>query len=126
MTDRVSFFRSLAVLLVIALLAWMGLFLFTYYVYPESAMSFFVFFLLLFIALICTFSPLAYLIDRRFLFSRRQRNTLQQAMRQGGLLSMVIVFNLILRVLDSWSLLIGFVVLCAAIVVEILSLARKG
>lgn len=77
------------------------------------------------VALTCTFSPLAYLLDKRLLFSRRQRVTMRQALRQGALLSLAIVLNLILRALDSWSILMFVVIMSSAIIVEVISLARK-
>ena len=121
MTDR----TFLSLLLVLALLAWGGLLLFTYYVDPATPQNFLAFFLILMVALTCTFSPLAYLVDKRLLFSRRQQVTIRQALRQGALLSLAIVLNLILRALNSWSILMFVVILGAAVIIEVLSLARK-
>ena len=115
----------LSLLLALALLAWGGLLLFTYYIYPATTQNFLVFFLILMLALTCTFSPLAYLLDKRLLFSRRHRVTIRQALRQGVLLSLAIVLNLILRALDSWNVLMFIVILGSAIIVEVISLSRK-
>jgi hypothetical protein len=45
--------------------------------------------------------------------------------RQGILLSLCIVLNLILRALHSWNIITAIIIFVAAIVVEIVSLARK-
>jgi hypothetical protein len=121
MTDR----TFLSLLLVVALLAWSGLLLFAYYIGPVSTLNFFAFFLILMLALTCTFAPPAYLLDKRLLFSRRRQITIRHALRQGALLSLAIVLNLILRALDSWSILMSVVILSSAILIEVISLARK-
>src|SRR6266568_4399485 len=116
---------SLYILLPIALLAWGGLLLFARYIAPVSLSAFMIFFLLLEIALISTLSPIAYFIGLR-LFPRRLYNaTKGHALRQGVLLSLVIVLNLLLRALHSWNIFTAVIILAVAVVVEVLSLARK-
>jgi hypothetical protein len=68
---------------------------------------------------------MAYLVSYRFLASRLARVTMRYSLRQGILLSLVVVLNLILRALHSWSIFMAIVILGAAIVIEILALARK-
>jgi hypothetical protein len=121
MTNRAALYT----LLVLAPLAWGGLLLFTRFVPPHTLLAFVAFFMLLTVALISTFSPLAYLISLRFLASRLYRATIRHALRQGALLSLCIVLNLILRALHSWSIFTAVVIFVAAIVIEVLSLARK-
>ncbi len=116
---------ALYTLLVLAPLAWGGLLLFTRFVPPHTLLAFVAFFMLLTVALISTFSPLAYLISLRFLASRLYRATVRHALRQGALFSLCIVLNLILRALHSWSIFTAVVIFVAAIVIEVLSLARK-
>lgn len=116
---------SLYTLLLMALVAWGGLLLFTRFVPPQSLLAFCAFFLLLAIALTGTFSPLAYVMGLRVFSVRRYRTTLRHAIRQGILLSLVIVLNLILRALHSWSIFAAIVIVVAAVVLEVLSLARK-
>lgn len=110
----------------IALFIWGGLFLFTYQVRPASSLALIAFFFMLTTALICTFAPLAYILGQRFLFGRRYRSTVGQSLRQGILLTFIIIANLVLRLLHSWSLLTAIVIIVAAFVFEILSLARKA
>ena len=116
---------SLYVLLPPALLAWGGLLLFTRYMAPTSLSAFIIFFLLLEIALVSTFSPLAYFIGLRLFPRRLYEATKGHALRQGLLLSLVIVLNLLLRALHSWNIFTAIIILAVAVVLEVLSLARK-
>ena len=108
-----------------ALLAWSALLAFTYFEPPNSVTKFVVVFFLLFVALACTLTPLAYLISLRFISSRLYRATLRHSLRQGMLLALWIVFNLMLRAMHSWSIFTAIVSLGIVAVIELLSLARK-
>lgn len=110
---------------VIALLTWGALLAFTYVEPPNSVTKFVVVFALLFVALACTFTPLAYLVSLRFISSRLYRATLRHSLRQGILLALWIVFNLMLRAMHSWSIFTAIVSLGIVAVIELLSLARK-
>src|SRR5437764_12951509 len=124
MTRRSSL--SLYILLGVAVLAWAGLLLFTRFVPPQKLVVFAAFFLLLLLALISTFAPLAYALGRRIFPSRRRhRITWYHALRQATLASFAIVLNLILRALHSWTISMALVIVVAAIIVEVLFLARK-
>jgi hypothetical protein len=121
MTNR----TALYVLMLLALLAWGGLLLFTHFVPPQAVLAYVTFFVLLSVALTCTFSLLAYFIGLRFISSRLYRATMRHALRQGALLALLIVFNLLLRVLHSWSIFTALVSLGIVLVIEVLSLGRK-
>src|SRR5437899_11896409 len=121
MTNRIA----LNMLLLLAPLAWAALLIFTHIVPPQSVQAYVTFFVLLGVALPCTLSPLAYFISLRFISSRLYRATVRHALRQGALLSLWIVFNLLLRALHSWSLFVAIVSLGIILVVEVLSLGRK-
>ena len=112
-------------MVLMALLAWGALLAFTHFEPPTSVTNFVVVFFLLFVALACTFSPLAYVISLRFISSRLYRATLRHSLRQGMLLALWIVFNLILRALHSWSIFTAIVSLGIIAVIELLSMARK-
>jgi hypothetical protein len=118
--------KLLSAIVLIALLSWGGLLLFTYNVRPSTPLALFAFFLILAVALMIIFFPLAYLIGQRFLFTRRYRSTVSQALRQGALLSFIVIANLALRSLHSWNLLTTFIIIAAVIIIEVLSLARKA
>ena len=121
MTNRIA----LNMLLLLAPLAWAALLIFTHFVPPQSVQAYVTFFVLLGVALTSTFSPLAYFISTRFTSSRLHRATMRHALREGSLVSLWVVFNLLLRALHSWSLFVAIVSLGIIIVVEVLSLGRK-
>lgn len=121
MNKRASLYR----LLPIALLAWGGLLLFTRFVPPSTPMAFIAFFIILSVALTSTFALLIYAISSRLFASGHYYPTVHHAMRQGALLSAVIVLNLIMRALHSWNLFMALIILGAAVIVEVLSLAKK-
>ena len=112
-------------LFILALILWAGLVIFTRYVPPRSFLAFAVFFLLLGVALASTFAPVAYVIGLRFISSRLYRATMRHAVRQGLLLSLCIVLNFILLALHSWNIITAIIIFVAAIIIEIVSLARK-
>jgi hypothetical protein len=116
---------SLSTLLLVALVAWAGLFLFTHFVPPHSVAAFIAFFLILSVALISTFAPIAYVIGLRFFSRHVYRATIRHALRQGALVAFVVVLNLLFRTLHSWNIFTALVVCLAAIVIEVLSLAGK-
>ena len=122
---RLSRRGALFSMALMALLAWGALLTFTHFEPPNSVVNFVVVFILLFVALACTFSPLAYVISLRFISSRLYRATLRHSLRQGILLALWIVFNLVLRALHSWSIFTAIVSLGIVVVIEVLSLAKK-
>ena len=121
MTGRAVLYSSI----VIAPLAWIALIVFTKLVAPTNVTAFVLLFVILGIALTSTFTPIAYGIGLRFMTSHLYRSTVRHALRQAILLSLVIILNLMLRALHSWNLFTGLIILVAAIVVEVLFLARK-
>lgn len=121
MPTRSSVYR----LLLISLLAWSGLLLFTYFVKPQSLLALVIFFLIASVALTSTFSIITYGIGRYMLPSHVYHVTIRRAIRQGALLSLAIVLNLILRILHSGSLFTGIMIVAAAVVVEVLILAKQ-
>ncbi|QBD80985.1 hypothetical protein EPA93_35460 [Ktedonosporobacter rubrisoli] len=113
-------------LLLIAPVAWAALLLFTRFIAPEGILAFALFFLILSVALTSTLAPVAYFTGSRIFSSQRYRATARHALRQGGLLTLIVVLNLILLALHSWSIFTAIVIVVAALVLEILSLARKA
>jgi hypothetical protein len=121
MTNRIT----LNMLMLLAPLAWAALLIFTHFVPPQTVQAYVTFFVLLDVALTSTLSPLAYFISLRFISSRLHRATMRHALREGALVSLWVVFNLLLRALHSWSLFVAIVSLGIIIVIEVLSLGRK-
>jgi hypothetical protein len=88
--------------------------------------SFLGFFVLLGVALLCTFAPLIYLISRLILRRRVTRPLrISQVTRQTVLISAWIIFNLLLRLLHSWSIFTAVVSFGIIMVIEFLALGRK-
>ena len=121
MTGRVVLYSSV----VVALLAWIAVALFTRFVSPTSIIAFTLLFVLLGVALTCTLTPITYGIGLRLITSRMYRATVGHAVRQALLLSLAVILNLLLLSLRSWNIFTGLIILAAAIVVEVLFLARK-
>ncbi len=121
MTGRVVLYSSVAV----ALVAWLAIAFFTRFVAPTSIMAFTLLFILLGIALTSTLTPITYGIGLRLITSRVYRATVSHAVRQALLLSLAAILNLLLLSLRSWNIFTGLIILAAAIVVEVLFLARK-
>ena len=121
MTGRAVLYSSVA----IAALAWVAVVLFTRFVAPTGFMAFTLLFVLLGVALTCTLTPITYGIGLRLITSHVYRATVSHAMRQALLLSLAVILNLLLLSLHSWNVFTGLIILAAAIVVEVLFLARK-
>jgi hypothetical protein len=121
MTERSSLLLSL----IITLMSWGGLLLFTRFIPPSSFLAFVFFFAILAVALSTTLTPIIYVLGRRLFAPRLYRLTARHAMRQGILLTLVIVLNLLLRALHSWNVFTCIVTLVTAAVIEIVTLARK-
>ena len=121
MSGRAVLYSSFAV----APMAWIAVALFTRFVSPTGAGAFVLLFVLLCIALTSTFTPIAYGIGLRLITSHIYRATVSHALRQALLLSLAIILNLILLSLHSWNIFTGLIILAAAIIVEVLFLARK-
>ena len=117
--------NALYALMILAPIGWGGLLLFTRFVPPHTPLAFVSFFVLLGVALTSTFSLVLYFISLRFLSSRLYRATVRHAIRQGALLALCIIFNLILLALHSWNVFTAILIVGIAVVIEVLSLGRK-
>ena len=122
---RITNRSAIYILALLALLAWCALLLFTRFVPPAGIAAFVTVFVLLGVALTSTFSPLAYMLGLRFISSRLYRATMRHSLRQGALLALWVIFNLLLRALNSWSIFTAIVSLGIVVVIEVLALARK-
>lgn len=120
MSARSSMYR----LLLITLVAWSGLLLFTYFVEPRSTLAVVIFFLIASVALTSIFAIIAFGVGR-MLPARIYHTTIRRAIRQGALLSLAIVLNLMLRILHSGSIFTAIMIVGAALVLEVLALAKK-
>jgi len=122
---RLSQRALLCTLAILALPAWGGLLLFTYAITPSGGLIFFGFFSLLAIGLLSTLIPLIYLVARPILAARKLRPRLGQVIRQASLISAWIMFNLLLRLLHSWSIFTAVVSFGIIVVIELLALGKN-
>lgn len=122
---RISGRGTLILLLSGALCTWGGLLLFTYYVQPKSAPAIVFVFCLLSMALLCTCTLLVYGISWAVFATRSRRPGIAQALREGGLTTAWLIFNLLLSTLHSWSIFTTLVSLGIIIVIELLVLGRN-
>lgn len=109
---------------VVALCMWGGLVLFTYYVQPVGMAAITAAFVLLALALFGTCTLLSYFISWGVLARRGRRPRILQALREGGLISLWLIFNLLLSSLHSWSIFITVIGFGIIVVVELLVLGR--
>jgi Flp pilus assembly protein TadB len=116
---------SIHKLFLIALFAWSGLLLFTYFVKPQSALAFIIFLLIVSVALTSTLTIIAYGTSCYLFPSRVYRATIRRAIHQGALLSLAIVLDLILRILHSGNTFTAIMIVGATLVLEVLTLAKK-
>jgi hypothetical protein len=116
---------ALYILILLAPFAWGGLLLFTRYVPPRGPLAYLAFFVLLGVAITCTISPIAYIIGLHFISSRLYRTTVRHSIRQGALLSLCVILNLMLLSLRSWNIVTAIIIVVATIIIEVVSLARK-
>lgn len=115
----------LCTLALLALPAWGGLLLFTYAIAPRGGLTFLGFFSLLAAGLLSTLIPLIHLVARPIQAARHVRPQLGQVIRQACLISAWIMFNLLLRLLHSWSIFTAAVSFGIIVVIELLALGRN-
>ena len=111
----------------VALVAWIGLGLFGKFVAPEGALARILFLLFVFITLTVTFSPIAQLVGRQFVRSKwYAQHAWRHALRQGALVALAIVANLVLKALDAWFWADIILIVFVVVLVELIALAPKS
>jgi hypothetical protein len=114
MSNRSAFLT----LLLIALVAWIGLLIFTCFIPPDAFLAFSAFFLILAVAITSTIAPFAYLIAGLLFRRRRHKPSMRSAIRRGLFCSVIVVLNLMLRALNSWNLLTALLIILALLIIE--------
>ncbi len=113
-------------LVLVALGAWVTLGLFGTFVSPDSALARSAFLLLLFLALTATLTPLARLAGIRLVRTKWYHlHGVRHALRQGALIALAIVANLVLIALGAWFWADVILILLAVVLVEMIAFARK-
>lgn len=123
-SQHISQRALLITLMLLALSAWGGLLLFTHFIAPDSLLAFLGFFCLLATGLLATCIPLIYAVARPILAMRNTRPRLGQITRQASLISAWIIFNLLLRLLHSWSIFTAVISFGIIVVIEFLALSK--
>jgi hypothetical protein len=114
------------VLLTLAALAWVGLALFGKLVPPQGVLAPTIFLLILFLALTTSLTLLIQVIGVHLIRSTwYQQHSLRHALRQGTLLAAASSVNLVLLLLHAWFWADVVLLLLAAVLVELIALARK-
>ncbi|HEY3992512.1 MAG TPA: hypothetical protein VGM01_06475 [Ktedonobacteraceae bacterium] len=121
---RLSRRGLISIIALVALCMWGALFVFTYFIRPQNLPAILAVFILLSAALLCTCTLLIYLISWAILAARARRPSLTQALREGGLITAWLIFNLLLSTLHSWSIFTMIVSFGIIVVVELLVLGR--
>ena len=110
----------------VAIVAWVGVGLFGKFVPPQGIVAPVLLLLLLFIALVASFVPLAQVVGVRAVRAKWYRQeSLRHALRQSMLLAGAIVANLALLLLRAWFWGDMVLILLAVLLVELIALARK-
>src|ERR1051326_257243 len=113
-------------MVVVALIAWVILVLYGKLVSPEGAVARIMFLVLLLVALTATFTPVAQFVGSQFVRSKwYAQHAWRHALRQGALVAITIVANLALKALDAWFWADILLIALAAVLVELIALARK-
>lgn len=115
---------SMQRLLLITLVAWSGLLLFTYFVEPRSMLALVIFFLIASVALTSCFAIMAFLLGSALPVSVYTM-TIRRAIRQGALLSVALLLNLLLGLLHSGSIFTVLTIVGTALVLEMLTWTKK-
>ncbi|GCE10235.1 hypothetical protein [Tengunoibacter tsumagoiensis] len=116
---------SLAVLALSALVSWGCILLFTRFVPPTAPAALPFVFLFLFVAFMSTGTLVIFVSGRRLLAHYGYGLRLRSALYQSILVSFVLLLNLLLLALYSWSIVNGLLLLAGGVIFEVLWLARK-
>lgn len=113
-------------LALLALAAWLSLLLFGKFVRPAGVLAPALFLLLLFIALTASLTPVAQLVVVTLVRSKwYYQHRWQHALRQGALVALAIVANLVLLALGAWFWADVLLIVVVVVLIELISLARK-
>ena len=116
--------RILLAVILLAALAWIGLGVFTYIYAPET-LTCIIFLGLLWPAAFATLTPLAYYLQRRLSRPGNERGKLGDAMREAGLLAVLLVIGAGLRMIESLNWMVMLIMLGVVILVEVRMFIRR-
>ena len=111
---------------IIGALSWLGLAYVIYSSDPEISLNRLSFLLLLFAALLTTFTPLAHFLHFRFTDPKSYRSDVRRSFREGGLVALFFVLCAWLRMTRALTWINGLLVLSALALIEAFILVRSS
>jgi hypothetical protein len=111
---------------VLGVISWLGLAYVVYSTDPEADISRLAFLILLFVALLTTFSPLAHFLHFRFTAARSYRSDMRRSFREGGLAALFLVLCAWLRMNQALNWINALLVLSALALIEAFILVRSS
>ncbi len=109
---------------ILGVISWLGLAYVVYGTDPGIALNRRTFLVLLFIALLTTFSPVAHFLHFRFTAAKSYRSDIRRSFREGGLAALFIVLCAWLRMSQALNWINALLVLSALALIEAFILIR--
>jgi hypothetical protein len=106
--------------------SWLGLAYVVYNTDPDAAINRFAFLILLFVALLTTFSPVAHFLHFRFTTPKSYRSDVRRSFREGGLAALFLVLCAWLRMSQALNWINALLVLSALALIEAFILVRSS
>lgn len=109
----------------VCILSWLGLGYVVYVTDPSQAVNRLIFMVLLFVALLTTFSPVAHFLHFRFTRRRSYRSNVQRSFREGGLAALFLALCAWLQMGQALNWINALLLLSALALIEVFILARS-
>lgn len=116
--------RLWAVSAILGVIGWLGLVYLVYGTDPGIALNRLTFLVLLFVALLTTFSPVAHFLHFRFTAAKSYRSDVRRSFREGGLAALFFVLCSWLRMSQALNWINALLVLSALALIEAFILVR--
>ena len=111
---------------ILGVITWLGLAYVVYNTDPGIALNRLAFLMLLFVALLATFSPLAHFLHFRFTAARSYRSDIRRSFREGGLAALFFVLCAWLRMSQALNWINALLMLSALALIEAFVLVRSS
>lgn len=111
---------------ILGVITWLGLAYVVYDTDPGIALNRLAFLMLLFVALLTTFSPLAHFLHFRFTAARSYRSDVRRSFREGGLVALFFVLCAWLRMSQALNWINALLILSALALIEAFVLVRSS
>lgn len=118
--------RLWAVSSILGVISWLELAYVVYGTDPEIALNRLAFLVLLFVALLTTFSPMAHFLHFRFTAASSYRSDVRRSFREGGLAALFFVLCAWLRMSQALNWINALLLLSALALIETFILVRSS